>query len=217
MIPVLSNGPQRSVLRALQNTRFNSLRCSNVLQLPARRISSTKQPNYEPKQNYIQQIDQNTTKHSLISSLKQRALPYWYLARLDKPIGTVLLYLPCSKLHPLPPTLSDTIIFIAWSITMASYATTASPYVLGSNLFLFGVGAILLRGSGCVINDLWDRDLDKGVERTRSRPLASGALSTQQAVGFFGLQLTGGLVILTQLNWFRYVEYNLFSAHFKYR
>lgn len=100
----------------------------------------------------------------------------------------------------------------AWSITMASYATTASPYILGSNLFLFGMGAVLLRGAGCVINDLWDRNLDKGVERTRSRPLASGALSTGQAVGFLGLQLAGGLVILTQLNWFRYVALYLIAV-----
>ncbi|KAG8833071.1 Para-hydroxybenzoate--polyprenyltransferase, mitochondrial precursor (PHB:polyprenyltransferase) [Serendipita sp. 399] len=120
-----------------------------------------------------------------LDSLKAHLLPYWHLARLDKPIGTVLLFLPCT-----------------WSITMASYASSASPQVLFGNIALFGIGALLMRGAGCTINDLWDRDLDKGVERTRSRPLASGALTVPQAVGFLGLQLAGGLAVLTQLNWY---------------
>ena len=86
---------------------------------------------------------------------------------------------------------------------MASYATAASPGVLVGNLLLFGTGALIMRGAGCTINDLWDRDLDKGVERTKTRPLASGALTVPQAVGFLGLQLAGGLAVLTQLNWYR--------------
>ncbi|KAG8759560.1 Para-hydroxybenzoate--polyprenyltransferase, mitochondrial precursor (PHB:polyprenyltransferase) [Serendipita sp. 396] len=85
---------------------------------------------------------------------------------------------------------------------MASYASSASPQVLVGNIALFGIGALLMRGAGCTINDLWDRNLDKGVERTRSRPLASGALTVPQAVGFLGLQLAGGLAVLTQLNWY---------------
>ncbi|KIM34074.1 hypothetical protein M408DRAFT_90113 [Serendipita vermifera MAFF 305830] len=122
---------------------------------------------------------------TLLERVKQKGAPYWYLARLDKPIGTVLLLLPCT-----------------WSITMASYATAASPYVLFSNLLLFGTGALIMRGAGCTINDLWDRNLDRGVERTKVRPLASGALTVPQAVGFLGIQLAGGLAILTQLNWY---------------
>lgn len=50
-------------------------------------------------------------------------------------------------------------------------------------LALFGTGSILLRGAGCTVNDLWDRDLDRQVERTKSRPLASGALSVPQGMG----------------------------------
>ena len=50
-------------------------------------------------------------------------------------------------------------------------------------LALFGAGAILLRGAGCTVNDLWDRDLDSKVQRTRGRPLASRALSVPQALG----------------------------------
>ncbi|PVG03375.1 4-hydroxybenzoate polyprenyl transferase [Serendipita vermifera] len=85
---------------------------------------------------------------------------------------------------------------------MACYASHASPSVLVSNLLLFGTGAFLMRGAGCTINDMWDRNLDKGVERTRVRPLASGALTVPQATGFLGLQLAGGLAVLTQLNWY---------------
>lgn len=48
---------------------------------------------------------------------------------------------------------------------------------------LFGTGALLLRGAGCTVNDLWDRDLDAKVERTRGRPLASGALTPRQGLG----------------------------------
>lgn len=67
-------------------------------------------------------------------------------------------------------------------------------------LALFGVGAVLLRGAGCTVNDLWDRNLDRQVERTRSRPLASGALSPFQALLALAAQLTLGLGILMQLN-----------------
>ena len=67
-------------------------------------------------------------------------------------------------------------------------------------LTLFGVGAVLLRGAGCTINDLWDKDLDGKVERTKSRPLPSGAVTPGQAVGWLGGQLTLGLGVLLQLN-----------------
>lgn len=68
-------------------------------------------------------------------------------------------------------------------------------------LSLFGVGAFLMRGAGCVINDFWDKDFDKKVERTKLRPLASGELSTFQGVAFLGGLLTTSLGILFQLNW----------------
>jgi 4-hydroxybenzoate polyprenyltransferase len=58
----------------------------------------------------------------------------------------------------------------------------------------------LLRGAGCTINDMWDKELDKQVERTRYRPLAAGALGLPAATVFLGLQLSVGLIILLQLN-----------------
>ncbi|KAG0025589.1 Para-hydroxybenzoate--polyprenyltransferase, mitochondrial precursor (PHB:polyprenyltransferase) [Podila clonocystis] len=109
--------------------------------------------------------------------------PYLYLTRIDKPIGTWLLLWPC-----------------IWSITMASYGANltvgSTAYMIG----LFSAGAVIMRGAGCTINDLWDRNIDKKVERTKVRPLASGAVSPTQAVAFLGLQLGAGLAVLCQMN-----------------
>ncbi len=63
----------------------------------------------------------------------------------------------------------------------------------------FGVGAFVMRGAGCTINDLWDRDFDKHVERTKNRPLARGAVTVPQALGFLGGQLSAGLAVLVSL------------------
>lgn len=84
-----------------------------------------------------------------------------------------------------------------WSIALAAPPGAASDLRM---LALFGTGAVLLRGAGCTINDLWDRDLDGQVARTRRRPLAAGLLTPRQAVAFLGLQLSAGLAILLQLN-----------------
>ncbi|XP_073299495.1 4-hydroxybenzoate polyprenyltransferase, mitochondrial isoform X3 [Primulina huaijiensis] len=67
-------------------------------------------------------------------------------------------------------------------------------------MVLFGTGALLLRGAGCTINDLLDRDIDTKVERTRLRPIASGVLTPFQGLCFLGFQLLLGLGILLQLN-----------------
>jgi 4-hydroxybenzoate polyprenyltransferase len=90
-------------------------------------------------------------------------VPYAQLMRLEKPIGTWLLAWPCF-----------------WSITLAA-APGALPDL--RLLALFGAGAVLLRGAGCTVNDLWDRRLDARVARTRSRPLAAGTVTPAQAVG----------------------------------
>lgn len=103
---------------------------------------------------------------------------------------------------------------------MASYALQTPFTTPLTYISLFGIGALVMRGAGCTINDMWDRNLDKAVgmwtndvsssstdcveERTRERPLARGDISRPQAVGFLGLQLTAGLAVLTQLNWYRY-------------
>lgn len=61
----------------------------------------------------------------------------------------------------------------------------------------FGIGAVVMRGAGCTINDMWDRDIDREVTRTRGRPLASGEVSMGQAATFLGAQLSVGLAILS--------------------
>lgn len=65
---------------------------------------------------------------------------------------------------------------------------------------LFFIGAVVMRGAGCVVNDLWDRELDQKVERTRCRPIASGAVSVRQAVVFLGLLLLIGASILFSMS-----------------
>jgi 4-hydroxybenzoate polyprenyltransferase len=67
-------------------------------------------------------------------------------------------------------------------------------------MILFGIGALVMRGAGCTVNDIIDRDIDAKVVRTASRPLASGRLTLTQAFAFLGLQLAIGLVILLQLS-----------------
>ena len=105
--------------------------------------------------------------------------PYLRLARVDRPIGTWLLLFPGW-----------------WSLALA-----AAPGQLpdGYVMVLFAIGALVMRGAGCTINDIVDRDIDKQVARTATRPLVSGALSLQQALVFLVLQLAVALVILLQL------------------
>ncbi|KAG6713641.1 hypothetical protein I3842_05G163500 [Carya illinoinensis] len=112
--------------------------------------------------------------------LPKQARPYARLARLDKPIGTWLLAWPCM-----------------WSITLATSPGQLPDFKM---LTLFGCGALLLRGAGCTINDLLDRDIDIMVERTKLRPIASGLLSPFQGLCFLGFQLLLGLEILLQLD-----------------
>jgi len=114
----------------------------------------------------------------LISTLPDWAQPYARLMRLDRPVGIWLLLLPCW-----------------WGV-----ALSASLLPNLWLMFLFAIGAIVMRGAGCVINDIYDRNLDRRVERTRLRPLASGEISLWQAVLFLGLLLGGGLGVLLFFN-----------------
>ncbi|KAI8918777.1 UbiA prenyltransferase family, partial [Entophlyctis helioformis] len=83
---------------------------------------------------------------------------------------------------------------------VARRARGVSPLTTAGMLALFGTGALVMRGAGCIVNDLWDRDIDKRVERTRTRPLAAGDISPARAVVFLGANLVVGLGVLTQLN-----------------
>jgi 4-hydroxybenzoate polyprenyltransferase len=117
-----------------------------------------------------------------IEHLPERLQPYAVLARWDRPIGSWLLLLP------------------GW------WALALAPGWPDLRLVaLFALGAVAMRGAGCVINDLIDRDLDARVERTRQRPLASGRLGVPQALAFLALQALVGALVLLAFNRFAVV------------
>jgi 4-hydroxybenzoate polyprenyltransferase len=111
------------------------------------------------------------------------ARPYLRLARLDRPIGSWLLLMPCW-----------------WSVGLA--AVHARSEVNVWHLLLFFIGAFAMRGAGCTWNDIVDRDLDSRVERTRSRPIPSGQVTVASAAAFLVLQALVGLAVLLQFNRF---------------
>jgi 4-hydroxybenzoate polyprenyltransferase len=113
--------------------------------------------------------------------------PYLRLARLDRPIGSWLLLMPCW-----------------WSATLAA-GITHSIGQLPRIIILFFIGAFVMRGAGCTWNDITDRDLDARVERTRSRPIPAGQVSVRQAIAFLIIQALIGLLVLLQFNRFAVV------------
>jgi 4-hydroxybenzoate polyprenyltransferase len=108
--------------------------------------------------------------------------PYLRLSRLDRPIGSWLLLMPCW-----------------WSAALAAgiaHDLKQLPLIL----VLFLIGAFAMRGAGCTWNDITDRDLDAQVERTRSRPIPAGQVSVPRAAVFLVLQALVGLAVLLQFN-----------------
>lgn len=108
--------------------------------------------------------------------------PFLTLMRLDRPIGTWLLLLPCW-----------------WGLALAPRAQGFGWVDLWWAA-LFAVGAVVMRGAGCVVNDIMDRDIDAQVARTRMRPLPSGRVSLRQALAFLAALLLLGLAVLVQFN-----------------
>ena len=119
----------------------------------------------------------DSERRGFIGALPPPLRPFASLMRLDRPIGTWLLYWPC-----------------AWSVAL--------PGVRGQwALFAwFLLGAFAMRSAGCVYNDIVDRELDRSVERTRLRPLASKRVSLRSAWLLIGSLCLVGLVVLLQLN-----------------
>ena len=109
------------------------------------------------------------------------ARPYLRLARLDRPIGSWLLLMPCW-----------------WSVGLAGMRMGHFPSLW--HIVLFFIGAFAMRGAGCTWNDLVDRDLDGRVERTRSRPIPSRQVTVAQATLFMVAQALVGLAVLLQFN-----------------
>jgi 4-hydroxybenzoate polyprenyltransferase len=106
------------------------------------------------------------------------AEPYARLARLDRPIGTWLLLFPAW-----------------WGIALASPRWPDLALTV-----LFALGALVMRGAGCTLNDIADREYDGKVARTRLRPLPSGRVTVRQAIVFMAAQLAVGAAILLSLN-----------------
>ncbi|MCB9959207.1 MAG: 4-hydroxybenzoate octaprenyltransferase [Rhodospirillaceae bacterium] len=111
------------------------------------------------------------------------ARPYARLARLDRPIGTWLLLLPCW-----------------WGLALAP-RPGGFGWVDLYYAALFAIGAVVMRGAGCTINDILDRDFDARVARTRTRPLPAGEITLNGAVAFLAAQLLLGFLVLVQFNW----------------
>ncbi|MBA1338483.1 MAG: 4-hydroxybenzoate polyprenyltransferase [Pelagibacterales bacterium] len=104
------------------------------------------------------------------------------LTRLNKPIGFMLLFWPC-----------------AWGLTLAySFDIDISKYY--QNLILFFLGSVLMRSAGCIVNDIVDRNLDKKVERTKKRPIASGEISVFKSLFYVTILCLIAFVILLQFN-----------------
>ncbi|RED46151.1 4-hydroxybenzoate octaprenyltransferase [Aestuariispira insulae] len=109
--------------------------------------------------------------------------PYARLARLDRPIGTWLLLLPCW-----------------WGLALANADHPALALPSPWYILLFAIGALVMRGAGCTWNDITDRDFDGKVARTATRPIPAGEVTVRQALVFLAVQLLIGLAILWQFN-----------------
>jgi 4-hydroxybenzoate polyprenyltransferase len=123
-------------------------------------------------------ITPDSEHRGLVGALPQPVRDYALLARFDRPIGWWLLFWPC-----------------VWGVWLTG---AGIQWQLVAWLLL---GAIAMRGAGCVYNDIVDADLDRAVARTASRPIASGRVSRRAAWGWIGALCSVGLVVLFQLRW----------------
>jgi len=161
LIPRLGVNPlfTSSAVRLKQSSNQNELKATEISSLPKKKLAVR-----------------------FVESFPLGAQPYLRVARVDRPIGSWLLFWPCG-----------------WSICLAAPAGQIPNLQL---LAIFGLGSMVMRGGGCTINDMWDRKIDSLVQRTRDRPLASGQISFFDALTFLCGQLGLGLLILLQLDWY---------------
>ena len=106
------------------------------------------------------------------------------LIRLKKPIGFMLLFWPC-----------------AWGLTVAyNFEKNIDLYFF--YLILFLLGSILMRSAGCIVNDIFDKDFDKKVSRTKNRPIASGKISIKLGLFYSCILCLIALSVLLNFNYF---------------
>ncbi|MDA1284633.1 MAG: 4-hydroxybenzoate octaprenyltransferase, partial [Proteobacteria bacterium] len=119
-------------------------------------------------------------KNKIIFKLLPLALhKYILLFRLDRPIGFMLLFYP-----------------VSFGLSVSSKINSDFLFIIS----FFLLGSIIMRSAGCIINDLWDRNIDIQIERTRTRPIASGEISVLQALISLAILLFFGFLILIQFN-----------------
>lgn len=166
-----SEAPRSNVPNTVAKTQTRAFRQSPYSNSSVQLAAASAPAVYSPPQT------------GLISYLPQSWIPYAELIRLDKPTGTYYLFFPC-----------------LFSTLLAAPLVTpmASPAEILAYTGLFFSGALIMRGAGCTINDLWDRNFDPRVTRTRFRPIARGAVTPEKAIVFTGFQLLAGLGILLQ-------------------
>ncbi|RDW82031.1 hypothetical protein BP6252_03143 [Coleophoma cylindrospora] len=175
-------GANSSRLSSYQTLKTAHIRSGTQL---SARISTTAIPSVNPdtQEKPKALIEYTPPTTGMLSLLPSSWVPYAELLRLDKPVGSYYLFFPC---------VFSTLLAAPLAVPMVSPST-----VVGTSLLFFS-GAVIMRGAGCAINDLWDRNLDPKVERTRLRPIARGAITPFNALAFTGANLLAGLGILLQ-------------------
>lgn len=149
---------------------------------PEDKLPSSRRANLEL---ILRHYNSNSSNNRLQPKALMRSIvesPYARLMRVDRPIGSYLLFWPCG-----------------WSIALSAPPGCWPDLWM---LTMFGAGAFIMRGAGCTINDMWDRDIDAKVARTKNRPLVAGELQLTDAWIFLGAQLGVGLLILLEMNWY---------------
>lgn len=181
--PTTFDSPIKSANSSLNSTESDIVAAGSKLQPSSSSISLQSSPVFSPEETEAARLAR-LANLGWLRNLPEKWIPYAELMRLEKPVGTFLLLLPSF-----------------WAITMAAYSIGAPLAVTAYAIGLFSVGALIMRGAGCTINDIWDRNLDNKVARTVERPIASGRVSVPQAVVFLGAQCFLGLGVLLSLPW----------------
>jgi 4-hydroxybenzoate polyprenyltransferase len=144
-------------------------------------MTSAKIPDHIPSRSLQEATDIRRSVAERL--LPTRLHPYARLARLDRPIGTWLLLLPC-----------------LWGLALGLGQSDVGAGTILWFAALFALGSLVMRGAGCTYNDIVDRDFDGQVARTALRPIPSGEVSVRQALIFLVFQLLIGAIILLSLH-----------------
>ena len=112
------------------------------------------------------------------------------LTRLNKPIGFLLLFWPCS-----------------WGLAYA-YSINQDANLFINYLILFFLGSVLMRSAGCIVNDIVDKEFDKKVKRTKTRPIVAGKISVKHSFLYVLILCSLAFLVLIQFNFFNNITWN---------